>query len=225
MLSIARVNLARAGLENGSVRLGDMYQLSVPDAAFDAVVIHQVLHYADRPATVSRRGGPSAAGRTAGFLYSSISHHIRSNFSATSTPIAGLASPTVRGGRVVRCRRPRSGGRRRVALAGDPLTVVIWTAQRQTAAARLRIAGDVLQQKYPARFSKEELRWMPQEPGPRASLANRAACSPPTRSSISDAGPPRVSVEFFPPKTAEMEEPAVGGGQTHSSRWRRALFR
>src|SRR6201987_6013777 len=49
MLSIARVNLARAGLENGSVRLGDMYQLAVPDASFDAVVIHQVLHYADRP--------------------------------------------------------------------------------------------------------------------------------------------------------------------------------
>src|ERR1700747_957881 len=50
MLAVARVNLARAGLENGSVRLGDMYQLAVPDASFDAVVIHQVLHYADRPA-------------------------------------------------------------------------------------------------------------------------------------------------------------------------------
>src|SRR6266702_1189395 len=35
MLSIARVNLARAGLENGSVRLGDMYQLAVPDSSFD----------------------------------------------------------------------------------------------------------------------------------------------------------------------------------------------
>ena len=51
MLSVARVNLERAGLENGSVRLGDMYQLALPDASFDAVVIHQVLHYADRPAT------------------------------------------------------------------------------------------------------------------------------------------------------------------------------
>ena len=50
MLSVARVNLERAGLENGMVRLGDMYQLALPDASFDAVVIHQVLHYADRPA-------------------------------------------------------------------------------------------------------------------------------------------------------------------------------
>src|SRR5207244_8834508 len=50
MLSVARVNLEQAGLENGSVRLGDMYQLALPDDSFDAVVIHQVLHYADRPA-------------------------------------------------------------------------------------------------------------------------------------------------------------------------------
>src|SRR5579872_6498318 len=50
MLGIARVNLEQAGLRNGMVRLGDMYQLPLPDASFDAVVIHQVLHYADRPA-------------------------------------------------------------------------------------------------------------------------------------------------------------------------------
>src|SRR5205807_5400648 len=52
MLAVARVNLERAGLENGSVRLGDMYRLALPDASFDTVVIHQVLHYADRPAAV-----------------------------------------------------------------------------------------------------------------------------------------------------------------------------
>jgi ubiquinone/menaquinone biosynthesis C-methylase UbiE len=52
MLAFARVNLERAGVANGMARLGDMYQLPLPDASFDAVVIHQVLHYADRPATV-----------------------------------------------------------------------------------------------------------------------------------------------------------------------------
>ncbi|HXM69609.1 MAG TPA: class I SAM-dependent methyltransferase, partial [Thermoanaerobaculia bacterium] len=50
MLAVARVNLERAGLANSIVRLGDMYQLPLADASFDAVVIHQVLHYADRPA-------------------------------------------------------------------------------------------------------------------------------------------------------------------------------
>ena len=69
MLAVARVNLERAGLGNGIVRLGDMYQLPLPDASFDAVVIHQVLHYADRPAAaiaeaarVLRPGG-DAGGR------------------------------------------------------------------------------------------------------------------------------------------------------------------
>src|SRR6202000_2045248 len=52
MLAVARVNLERAGASNCMVRLGDMYHLPLPDAAFDAVVIHQVLHYADRPAAV-----------------------------------------------------------------------------------------------------------------------------------------------------------------------------
>src|SRR6266436_4981591 len=50
MLTIARVNLERAGLRNCSIRQGDMYQLPLPGASFDTVVIHQVLHYADRPA-------------------------------------------------------------------------------------------------------------------------------------------------------------------------------
>src|SRR5207253_1800488 len=49
MLAVARVNLERAGLGNGIVRLGDMYQLPLADSCFDAVVVHQVLHYADRP--------------------------------------------------------------------------------------------------------------------------------------------------------------------------------
>src|SRR6202158_810287 len=59
MLAVARVNLERAGLSNSIVRLGDMYQLPLADASFDAVVIHQVLHYADPPAAAiaeARRG-------------------------------------------------------------------------------------------------------------------------------------------------------------------------
>src|SRR5256886_2404399 len=48
MLAVARVNLERAGLANSIVRLGDMYQLPLADACFGAIVIHQVLHYAER---------------------------------------------------------------------------------------------------------------------------------------------------------------------------------
>jgi len=55
MLTIARVNLERVGLRNCSIRHGDMYQLPLAGASFDTVVIHQVLHYAERPAEAIRR--------------------------------------------------------------------------------------------------------------------------------------------------------------------------
>ncbi len=50
MLAVARVNLERGNLRNCSIRQGDMYQLPFTGGAFDAVIIHQVLHYAEHPA-------------------------------------------------------------------------------------------------------------------------------------------------------------------------------
>ena len=52
MLAVARVNLERSALRNCSIRQADMYQLPLPGGSFDAVVIHQVLHYAEDPAQV-----------------------------------------------------------------------------------------------------------------------------------------------------------------------------
>src|SRR6201998_1144317 len=126
MLSIARVNLERAGLENASVRLGDMYQLALPDGSFDAVVIHQVLHYADRPATaiveatrVLRPNGilvlVDFAPHTLEFLRDEHAHR-RLGFSDAEVAewcrSAGLDPAPPR------------------RLPGDPLTVVIWAAHR-----------------------------------------------------------------------------------------------
>jgi ArsR family transcriptional regulator len=127
MLAIARVNLERAGLSNGMVRLGDMYQLPLPDASFDAVVIHQVLHYADRPAAaiaeaarVLRPGGVLVvvdfAPHLLEFLRVEHAHH-RLGFAdaeiAEWCRDAGIESAA-----------PRH-------LQGDPLTVTIWAAYRQ----------------------------------------------------------------------------------------------
>src|SRR5499427_2513130 len=47
MLLLARDRLERAGLKNCSVRQGDIYDLPLTDDSFDAVVIHQVLHFLD----------------------------------------------------------------------------------------------------------------------------------------------------------------------------------
>ncbi len=45
MLSLARARLDRAGLRNCSVRQGDIYDVEVADESFDAVIVHQVLHF------------------------------------------------------------------------------------------------------------------------------------------------------------------------------------
>ena len=50
MLMLARSKLERARLRNCVVRKGDMNHLPLAEASFDAVTIHQVLHYAERPA-------------------------------------------------------------------------------------------------------------------------------------------------------------------------------
>lgn len=52
MLTVARSNLERAQLRNCLVRHGDMYQLPLQSGSFDAVTIHQVLHFAERPGEV-----------------------------------------------------------------------------------------------------------------------------------------------------------------------------
>ncbi len=50
MLALARVRLSRPEFSHLAVRLADMYALPLPDAGFDLVLLHMVLHYADEPA-------------------------------------------------------------------------------------------------------------------------------------------------------------------------------
>jgi len=64
MLLLARARIERAGLRHCSVRQGDIYDLAVPAASFDVVIIHQVLHFLDdggrairEAARVLTRGG------------------------------------------------------------------------------------------------------------------------------------------------------------------------
>ncbi len=51
MLAYARMKLERAGLSQAQVRHGDLYNVPLPDEAADAVVLHQVLHFLDDPAS------------------------------------------------------------------------------------------------------------------------------------------------------------------------------
>lgn len=47
MLLLARDRLERAGLRHCSVRQGDIYDLALSDNSFDAIIVHQVLHFLD----------------------------------------------------------------------------------------------------------------------------------------------------------------------------------
>lgn len=47
MLAVARANLERAGARHCLVRQSDIYAVPAPRESFDAVIIHQVLHYLD----------------------------------------------------------------------------------------------------------------------------------------------------------------------------------
>jgi len=130
MLAVARVNLERAELRNCAIRQADMYQLPLAGASFDAVVIHQVLHYAERPAQVVAEAArvlrPSGrlvvvdfAPHQLEFLRSEHAHR-RLGFADAELVgwcrAAGLEPGPVR------------------HLPGDPLTVSLWPAHRRAAA-------------------------------------------------------------------------------------------
>ena len=50
MLSLARARIEKAHLGQVQVRRGDLFELPYPEASFDLVTVHQVLHYLEDPA-------------------------------------------------------------------------------------------------------------------------------------------------------------------------------
>lgn len=132
MLAMARANLARAGISRAYVRYGDMYHLPWAQPAFDAITIHQVLHFADDPAAVigeaARVLKPGGRIVIVDFARHALEHlrdelaHRRLGFGDSEVSgwlrAAGLAPSRV------------------VHLPGTQLTVNLWSAQRAAVASR-----------------------------------------------------------------------------------------
>ena len=132
MLAVARVNLERAGLQNGIVRLGDMYQLPLADGSFDAVVIHQVLHYADRPAAAVAEAARVLRPHGVLVLVDFAPHGLEFLREEHAHRRLGFADAEMADW----CRAAGLEPAPPRYLAGDPLTVVIWTAYREAAGER-----------------------------------------------------------------------------------------
>jgi ArsR family transcriptional regulator len=126
MLAVARAKLAADGNRHCHVRHADMFRLPMADASYDVAVIHQVMHYAERPdalitetARVLRPDGVVLIVDFASHDLETlrIEHaHVRLGFSDSEIfdwcNRAGLEPGNVRN------------------LPGDPLTVKLWSATR-----------------------------------------------------------------------------------------------
>ncbi len=124
MLSVARANLARAGLSNVYVRQGDMYRLPWPAPTFDAVTFHQVLHFADEPGAaiaeacrVLRPGGRMV-------IVDFAPHDLELLRREHAHRRLGFADGDMRGWLAEAGLRPEDT----IHLPGDRLTVSIWSA-------------------------------------------------------------------------------------------------
>jgi ArsR family transcriptional regulator len=126
MLSVARANLARAGLSNVYVRQGDMYRLPWPGPAFDAVTFHQVLHFADEPAAAIAEAGRVLRPGGRLVIVDFAPHDVELLRREHAHRRLGFADGEVRGWLAESGLRPRDT----VNLSGNPLTVAMWSAVR-----------------------------------------------------------------------------------------------
>jgi ubiquinone/menaquinone biosynthesis C-methylase UbiE/DNA-binding transcriptional ArsR family regulator len=124
MLSVARANLARAGLSNVYVRQGDMYRLPWSEPSFDAVTFHQVLHFADEPAAaiaeacrVLRPGGRMV-------IVDFAPHDVEILRREHAHRRLGFSDDEVRGWLSQAGLRPR----KTIHISGSALTVALWSA-------------------------------------------------------------------------------------------------
>ena len=127
MLAVARANLERAGLAHCRVRQGDLYQLPFDAAVFDVITVHQVLHFLDAPGAAIKEAARVLAPGGRLLIVDFAPHDLESLRDEHAHRRLGFADADIsawlkRAGLV-----PKDN----VRLSGDPLTVAVWTADKE----------------------------------------------------------------------------------------------
>ncbi len=126
MLAVARANLESAGLRHCMVRQGDITQLPLPAAAADAVTIHQVLHYAADPAAVVAEAARVLKPGGLLVIVDFAPHDLEALRDQHAHRRLGFSDSEVEGWLRTAGLEPVGVTR----LPGQPLTVVLWRAER-----------------------------------------------------------------------------------------------
>ncbi len=128
MLGVARAQLLRHPNPNCEVRLGNMYELPVESASFDAVTIHQVLHFADDPAAVIDEASRTLRGGGTIVVVDFAPHNREELRDQHAHRRLGFRDEEVERW----FRRAGLVPDEPIHLDGGPLTVVVWPATRTT---------------------------------------------------------------------------------------------
>ncbi len=132
MLRLARARLQHLPAGKVDLLQGDFTALPCADAAFDTVLFHQVLHYAQEPEAVLAEAArvTRAGGRIAIVDFAAHAHEELRTLHAHAR--LGFADEQMRALLTAAGFAPA----RPTAVPGQPLTVKIWTATRTAAAAQ-----------------------------------------------------------------------------------------
>ncbi len=138
MLSVARDRLDRAALTNCQVRQADMYHLPFDTGRFDAVTVHMVLHYADRPEMVIREAARVLSGNGRIVVADFAPHELESLRDEHAHRWLGFTDGDIE-------RHFRAAGlvpEKPVHLGGGPLSVNLWAARRPANDPAARTAAE-----------------------------------------------------------------------------------
>jgi SAM-dependent methyltransferase/DNA-binding MarR family transcriptional regulator len=134
MLALARAHLDKAGLRHCSVRHADMYTLPIADRTYELVLIHQVLHYAERPDQATAEAARVLAPGGSLAIVDFAPHELEELRQDHAHRRLGFTDAEIQGWLKAAGLTPEAP----IHLPGRPLTVGIWIGRRPAEPQALR---------------------------------------------------------------------------------------